>query len=214
MALKKIERKISWDIYLTAFVISLVIFSIGVWFGLQIEKTVYEQMIEKIANLNNHIIAVGNLLLLENDESYCEYIKSEIVKFDEETYELGKQIEFMEDRRGIDEEVKINYMELEFRDYLLAKKVNQICGEKQNLILYFVNSETCQNCKEQGEIITSARTKTNTKVYTFDLSINTSLVNALKKRYGIKDVSLPIIIINDEINFGFMNEEEIISKLN
>ncbi|MEM3431348.1 MAG: hypothetical protein QXF07_00215 [Candidatus Micrarchaeia archaeon] len=214
MTLKKLERKISWDIYLTAFVISLVIFSIGVWFGLQIEKTVYEQMIEKITNLNNHIIAVGNLLLLENDESYCEYIKSEIVKFDEETYELGKQIEFMEDRRGIDEEVKINYMELEFRDYLLAKKVNQICGEKQNLILYFVNSETCKNCKEQGEIITSARTKTNTKVYTFDLSINTSLVNALKKRYEIKDVSLPIIIINDEINFGFMNEEEIISKLN
>ncbi|MEM4133607.1 MAG: hypothetical protein QXO35_00060 [Candidatus Micrarchaeia archaeon] len=214
MALKKLERKISWDLYLTAFVISLLIFSIGIWFGLQIEKTVYEQMIEKIANLNNKVIAVGNLLLLENDKSYCEYIKSEIVKFDAETYELGKQIEFMEDRKGIDEEVKINYMELEFRDYLLAKKVNQICGEKQNLILYFVNSEICQICKKQGEIITSARTKTNTKVYTFDLSINTSLINALKKKYEITDSSLPIIIINDQINFGFMNEEEIISKLN
>lgn len=213
MALKKLERNISWDLYITAFVISLIIFSIGVWFGLQIEKTVYEQTNEKIADLGNRVMAVGNLLLLENEKDYCEYIKSETAKFDAETYELGKQIEFMEEKRGVDESVKLNYMELEFRDYLLSKKINAICGEKQNLILYFVDSEICQTCKEQGEIITSARMKTNTKVYTFDLSVNSTLVDALKKRYSIVNSSFPIIVINDNVSFGFMDENELISKL-
>ncbi len=213
MALKKLERNISWDLYITAFVISLIIFSIGVWFGLQIEKTVYEQTNEKIADLGNRVMAVGNLLLLENEKDYCEYIKSETAKFDTETYELGKQIEFMEEKRGVDESVKLNYMELEFRDYLLSKKINAICGEKQNLILYFVDSEICQTCKEQGEIITSARMKTNTKVYTFDLSVNSTLVDALKKRYSIVNSSFPIIVINDNVSFGFMDENELISKL-
>ncbi|MEM3369297.1 MAG: hypothetical protein QXE90_00345 [Candidatus Micrarchaeia archaeon] len=213
MALKKLERKISWDLYITAFVISLIIFIIGVWFGLQIEKTVYGQMNEKIVELSNRMIAIGNLLLLENEKGYCEYIKSETAKFDDETYELGKQIEFMEEKRGVDESVKLNYMELEFRDYLLSKKVNTMCGEKQNLILYFVDSEMCQTCKEQGSIITSVRMKTNTKVYTFDLSVNSTLVDALKNRYGIANQSIPVIVINDDVNFGFMDESALISKL-
>lgn len=209
MALQKIERKISWNLYITAFVISLIIFGIGIWFGLQIERSVTEQIDYKINSLDNRLIAVANIMLMENETGYCDYLKSEMNKFDEETYELGMQIEFMEEKRGVDPNLKINYMELEFRDYLLSKKLNEMCGKNETLVLYFVSSEECNNCKLQGENITSARKKIGMRVYTFDVSINSSVTRALIERFNISNV--PIIVINDKIYNKFMSEEEIIS---
>ncbi|MCX8202291.1 MAG: hypothetical protein N3G74_00570 [Candidatus Micrarchaeota archaeon] len=213
MVLKKIERKISWNIYLAAFIISLVIFSVGIWFGLQIEKTVSEQMNERIQAIGNKLATLSVLTLLENESEYCEYLNNELSKFWEETYELGKQIEFMEEKRGADDYIKANYMELELRDYLLNKKVKQICGDTRNLILYFVNSDECRLCRQQGEIITSVRMKTNTKVYTFDLAINSTLNRALISKYRIDSGRLPAIVINEKVYYGFMGENELISKL-
>ncbi|MCS7109668.1 MAG: hypothetical protein NZ903_02640 [Candidatus Micrarchaeota archaeon] len=211
MALKKIERKISWNLYINAFVISLIIFGAGIWFGIQIEKAATAQISERIENVGEKISTLSVLMLLENEKEYCPYLKEQMMMFERETYQLGEEIEYMEEKKGGNEIIKIEYMELEFRDYLLSKKMNQICNERQNLILYFVNSENCEICRKQGDIITSIRKRTNTKVYTFDMAINSSLVEILKRKYRIDTV--PSIVINDEIYSGFMDEEAIISKL-
>lgn len=211
MALQKIERKISYDLYITAFVISLIIFGVGVWFGLQIENSVSNQINTQISQMNNRMLAIANLILMENDKSYCGYLETEMQKFDSETYELGKQIVFMEEKRGISDEIKSNYMELEFRDYLLSNRINQQCEGKQNIILYFTSSSECDNCKEQGNILTSVRQKTNTRVYTFDVSVSSPIVDALTQKYNIKVI--PSLVINGELNNGFISEEQIITKL-
>lgn len=211
MALKQIERKISWDIYITAFIISLVIFGIGIWFGLQIEKSASEQINERMGIISNNLISIGNILLLENDRGYCDYIKNKMKEFDSETYNLGREIEYMEENKGGAEALKLNYMELEFRDYLLTKKIKQMCGEEQNIVIYLVSSKDCTICKEQGEILTSARTKTNTRVYTFDLNINSTLTEMLRNKYNVS--IFPTLIINENKYTGKMTEAELLSKL-
>jgi hypothetical protein len=206
MVLKKLERKISWDLYLTAFVISLVIFGVGIWVGLQIEQEVNSQLIQNIQSTNNKMLLLSNLLLLENDSAFCKYIEKEMSVFDDETYQIGKQIGFMEEKRGIDEDLKKIYMELEFRDYLLSKKINEKCNSKQNIILYFVSSSNCSICKEQGEKISAAKEGTNTRVYTFDIDIESELISSLLQKYNISRT--PSIIINDKIYSG---HEEVIT---
>jgi len=214
MVLKKLERKISWDLYLTAFVISLVIFGVGIWVGLQIEQEVNSQLMQNIQSTNNKMLLLSNLLLLENDSSFCRYIEKEMSVFDDETYQIGKQIGFMEEKRGIDEDLKKTYMELEFRDYLLSKKINEKCNSKQNIILYFVSSSNCSICKAQGEQISAAKEETNTRVYTFDIDIDSELISSLLQKYNISKT--PSIIINNEVysgHEGIVTTEEIKSKL-
>mgnify|MGYP001077021457 CR=1 FL=1 len=214
MVLKKIERKISWDLYLAAFIISLIIFGVGVWVGLQIENEVNSQLLREMHTINNKMLLLSNFLLLENETSFCRYIENEITVFDDETFQIGKQIGFMEEKRGIDEELKKMYMELEFRDYLLSKKLTERCGTGQNIILYFVSSSNCTICKKQGEEISKVKKDTKTKVYTFDIDVESELVNALIERYNI--TTIPSIIINGELYSKFeeiYTKEEIKEKL-
>ena len=211
MALRKIERKISWDLYLTAFGISVMIFAIGIWFGLQIETSVSEQISDTIDQTNNRILSISNLLLMENDPSFCTYLEEEMANFDAETYSLGRQIGFMEDRRGIEDSLKTKYMDLEFRDYLLSKTINERCQLEQNIVLYFVSSSNCTNCKEQGAQLSAARSQTNTKVYTFDVNMDSGLVRSLKQKYVIGLV--PALVINEDKYEGYRSTEEILSLI-
>ncbi len=212
MVLKKIERKISWDLYLTAFVISVVVFAIGVWVGLQIEIEASRQMSNLIDQTSNGMIAISNILLMEKDPSFCTYLEEEMMIFDSETYSLGRQIGSMEERRGVEDSLKIKYMDLEFRDYLLSKGINERCSLNQNIVLYFVSSSDCASCKQQGEELSLAREQTNTKVYTFDIGMNSSLVNSLKEKYLID--SVPSMVINENRYEGYRSASELISVLN
>ena len=211
MALKKIDRKISWDLYLSAFAISLVVFAIGVWVGLQIEQGVAEQVSEVMDQTNGRMLSMSNLLLMEDDPLFCTYLEEEMAAFDYETYLLGQQIGTMEERRGVDDSLKIKYMDLEFRDYLLSKKINERCELDQNIVLYFVSSSNCADCKQQGERLSEARSQTNTKVYTFDIDADSGLIDSLKQKYSI--TSVPSVVINEEKYEGQMTSLELIDIL-
>ena len=212
MALKKIDRKISWDLYLSAFAISLVVFAIGVWVGLQIEQSVADQVSEVIDQTNGRMLSMSNLLLMEEDPLFCTYLEEEMAAFDYETYLLGQQIGTMEERRGVEDSLKIKYMDLEFRDYLLSKKINERCQLDQNIVLYFVSSLDCADCKKQGEALSEARSQTNTRVYTFDIGMESGLIDSLKQKYSV--TSVPAMIINGDPYEGYRASSELVSILN
>lgn len=210
--MKKTNREFNWKIYVTGFVITSIIFSVGIFVGLQIESEVSSQLIQNIEQTKQKISAVETMLILEDSPVFCEFFAEEVGKFDAETSELGQKIGYMEERKNIDPELKIAYMTLELRDYLLVKKINERCNQNTTLILYFLSSNDCKDCRNQGTELTKAREENEIRVYSFDSYVNSSVARALIKSYDI--TSYPSLVINENKYEGLMNKEQILKIIN
>ena len=207
--LVKAERTISWGIYAVAFAAAVVIFGIGMWAGLQIERGVTDQLMGTASTLNQNWVSLETLLLMEDSPMFCTYLQDQMTSFDSETFDLGKKIGYMEERRGVDPNLKSEYMSLEIRDYLTAQRINKRCGTNTSLILYFVSSSSCPTCPQQGTELTKARDNNDIRVYTFDMDVTNSMVGSLAKIYNI--TNYPSIVVNDKTYSGIMDSESIVN---
>jgi hypothetical protein len=210
-SLKKTERNVSWNIYIIALVFSIIIFGSGMWAGLQIEKSVTEKMMDTISTVRQSITSLETMLLFEESPEFCDFFNEEMNKFDSETASLGEKIGYMEEHRGEDLALKSEYMTLELRDYLLVKRIDKVCGTKTNIILYFLNSDTCSDCFSQGLELTKARQNTSMRVYSFDIIVNNTAITALQKSFNVS--SFPSLVINGKKWTGLMHSEEILNIL-
>jgi len=211
MELQKTKREISWGLYATAFIISAIIFGIGMWAGLQIEKSVTEELSATVSRIDQQWIALGTLMLMDNSPAFCDYLTQEMQSFDSETFSLGQKIGYMEEKKGVDPSLKSEYMSLEVRDYLVANKINEKCGTNTSLVLYFVSSSNCLDCKEQGNQLTSARESTGARVYTFDMDVENDMVSVLSGAFKVN--TYPSIVINSTKHTGYMTADSIVSEI-
>ncbi|VVB73244.1 Uncharacterised protein [uncultured archaeon] len=212
MELQKTKREISWKLYTAAFIISAIIFGIGMWTGLQIEKSVTEELSATVNKIDQQWISLETLMLMDSSPAFCDYLTQEMGSFDSETFTLGQRIGYMEERKGVDPSLKSEYMSLEVRDYLVANKINERCGANTSLVLYFVSSSNCSSCKEQGAQLTAARERTGARVYTFDMDVKNGMVSALAGVFKIG--SYPSIVIDSEKQAGRMTADQIVSRIN
>lgn len=209
------KRKISWNIYIGAFIISIIIFGVGVYLGAKLNISLMGNLGEEFESLNIRMHSYEILFLLDNSTMACELYKENINYFDTETYNLGATLEYMEQHQGVeDRELKKQYFELEARDYLISKKIIQQCDIDQSIILYFYSNTYCDYCKEQGFELTKVKeeininNQTNVRTYSFDGDYDDSaVVRALKKEFDID--KYPTLIINGEKYEGFRRSSEI-----
>jgi len=206
--LVKTERGISWKVYAAAFVSSLVIFGIGIWTGLQIEKGVTDQLTDTANTISQSWVSLETLLMMEDSPMFCEYITDQMQSFDSETFDLGKKIGYMEERRGVDPNLKSEYMSLETRDYLTAQKINTRCGTNTSLILYFVSSSSCPACPQQGAELTKARESGDIRIYTYDMDIKNSMASSLAKMYDV--TTYPSIVVDGKKHVGLISSDDIL----
>ena len=206
-ALKKTERRISWNIYLIALIISIIIFGVGIMVGLQIEKSVSESLMTDITNTRQSMTSVETMMLSEDSPEFCSFFMEEMNNFDNETASLGQQIGYMEEHRGEDATLKSEYMTLELRDYLLVKRIDKLCDTKTNTILYFLDSVMCSDCLSQGSELTKARQNASIRVYSFDMTVNNTAINVLKNSFNVSNY--PSLVINGKLYAGSLNSEEI-----
>ena len=209
------RRKISWNIYIGAFIISLIIFGIGVYLGAQLNVFFMGSLNEDVESLNIRMHSYEILFLLDNSTMACELYKENMGFFDTETYNLGAKLEYMEQHHGIeDRELKNQYFELEARDYLISKKVIQQCDLDQSVILYFYSNTQCDYCNEQGYELDNLKkeininNQTNVRTYSFDGDYEDSaIIRAFKEEFDVDEY--PTLIINGERYEGLRRSAEI-----
>jgi len=209
-------RRISWELYITVFIITLVIFGIGVFIGTSITKGIMSENDEKIMLLNDRIISLQLLLLSAEDKVlFCNLYWDVIDALEEETWAIGEQIKYIETEKGMsDRMLKVKYSDLEFRDYLLASYVSQNCDRKIHIILYFYSNDEkkCQKCSEQSKELFKVRKRLKSdvdiRIYNFDTDVDSGVINVLEQKYNIS--SYPSLVIDDEKYVGFMDSQKII----
>jgi len=144
-------------------------------------------------------------------ENPCTFLDSP--ELNEELYEMNSKLANMETELGKQNpevlELKDYYSLLEIRHWLFTKKIKEECHENKTIILFFYsNLGDCDDCDQQGFILTYLRKKyPQTVVYAFDINIQNSALNTVKQMYDIK--TTPTLIIDDKVYPKFMKKEEI-----
>lgn len=212
-----IERKINLPLYVLAFIITAIIFGIGLYFGSVIDKSNNQNIKNDVSDLSNKIYATQMLLLSDDKELACVALKEQLNDFDSQINEVGQKLSYLENSRGaVDEELKKQYFVLETNSYLLSKKQNSNCNSSNSridtLILYFYSNKNCPSCVKQGIDLTDARSSFNdTRTYSFDGDLNSPVANALKSKYKV--TTYPTIIINDRVLSGYYSKDQLLSEL-
>jgi len=204
------RSSISKTKYLAVFATTTLIFLIGLFVGSQVTNIKLSKVedLEQDMKVDTMAVELQYLLLAEDP---CSYINS--TPLTEELYEIGAKLDYMENQLGNKNQnvlrIKEYYSMLELRHWLYMKKVNRECGHNNTLILYFYsNLGDCPSCKEQGYVLNYLHKKYPlVNIYSFDINIENTALDTIKKIYNIK--TTPALIINDEVYLGFRDNKEI-----
>lgn len=207
------RKKFQTTKYLLAFIISTLIFIIGVGVGNYISTAKLNKIdgIEQDIKSDVFGIELQYLLLTENP---CSAVEENLGDYAEELYELGEKLTFMESKLDKNDpdvlRLKEYYSLLLIRHWLFLKKANEECDYGRTLILYFYSNVEgeCPKCEEQGFVLTTIRKKNeDVRTYSFDINIDNVALNTVKTMFGI--TAAPTLVINDKIFVGFKDKKEV-----
>ena len=118
------ERKVSWPLYLTAFVISAIIFIAGIYVGTLLDSAEINTLSSDVDSLSKEISTVQVLMLSEAGSAFCPVYAEEFMKIDGEREKVGYELTYLEEERNVySPELKKDYFVLEAQSYFLAKKL-------------------------------------------------------------------------------------------
>lgn len=204
------ERKVSWPLYFTAFVISAIIFIAGIYVGTVLDSTEISALSSNVDSLSTEISTVQVLLLSEEGPAFCPVYEEEFLKIDAEREKVGYELTYLEEERNVySPDLKKDYFVLEAQSYFLAKKLQEVCDDDSVLVLYFYSNENCEDCVQQGTDILSARdaSSENVLIYSFDGDIGSSIAEGFMTQYNI--TTYPSVVINGETHSGYIPPEEL-----
>lgn len=214
-----VERRLSISVYVAAFILTAVIFALGIYVGGLINQGTAAGLTTNVEMLSTKLQGFQLLFLLdeENSSLFCSLYAKELGNFEDESEKMRIKIAYLEESKGVaDENLKKQYFVLETNAYLLSKKINERCGNKDKLVLYFYSNKDCPSCYQQGIDLFEARQQLekqgiSIKTYAFDGTLDSSIVDALKLKYGVS--TYPTIIIDNKILKGHMAQTELVSEL-
>lgn len=203
-------RQLSTKTYISTFIVTMIIFIAASIFSTYFTNRKTEEL-----KADEDRIAI-NILSLETQydllkESSCTTYDGSALR--EELDTLASKLHFMEGQVGTDNpevfRLKRYYSLLEIKDYLLAKRLNDKCGFKNVLILYFYAHDNCSECKNQEYYLRALQNEyPQTAVYDFDYTVDLNAVKTLITLHNIP-AKPPVIDINGTVYGPFKNYESI-----
>lgn len=208
------KRRISYSLYLLTFVMTGIIFVIGMYVGTLIEGKLKEDVGADIETLSEEIVMSELLMLIEDTNAFCPFYEEKFEEIKVKREEIGEKLDYLEEIKEVyDQELKKKYFEIEVVEYLLANKLKDECMSDIQTILYFYSNTGCDRCKEQGEELTIVRQTSDVLVYSFDGTIGSTVVQSLQDMVGAHPEVYPTIVIDGEVVQGFMGSEDILERL-
>jgi len=204
-------RGLKARMYFFAFVISLLLFTVGLVLGWQWGFSAANEMKGELDALAAEGSGVELVTLMENETFACPIYQSEFGALFQRTEEYGARLAELELRKGkLDSEVmslKEGYAAMQLRNYLLQQRMDSRCGTESNVIIYFYSNENYSPETDEGLQIGQVDREFGAYTYHFDVNVDSPVVRGLKASYAIS--SVPTLIINGERHSGFMPAQQI-----
>lgn len=208
----KVKRKISLNLYITALVLTVLVFSLGIYVGMVIDESAKDKVESELLTLEQDLYLSRILLLMEEEiGEFCPIYSEKLEAVDAERGLIGDRLEYLESVRGMyDEELKERYYYLEFENYLLMKKMKKDCGEDYVLVLFFYDGS--DESRTQGEELDALRASdSKVKVFSFDGNSDSAVVEVLRMQYSVN--SYPAVVIDNEKVSGLHSTEELVAEV-
>lgn len=211
------ERGIRARMYFFAFVISALLFTVGVILGWHFGVSAVSETQKEFEALRSSSYSLEILSLMDetNQSVSCAVYSRSFGDLLYETEQFGGRLDYLESRKGkIDPEVmalKSEYASMQMRNYLVQQRMDRRCGSRHNVILYFYSNENYSPERDEGRQIAQVDREFNVYTYHFDVNVRNPVVDALKESYGI--VVTPTLIINGRKVEGFKTADELRQEL-
>jgi thiol-disulfide isomerase/thioredoxin len=200
------KRKLSVKNIILAFLISSLIFIVGVSIGNYTSDRKYQGLQSELSDLRMQSMSmdVQYNLLAENPCTLTNgtYLLSELT-------ELASKLDYLENLYSRKDpsilRLKLHYSILQIQHWMFLRKAKEQCNTSYDLILYFYSNENCDDCDTQGVVLTAFRKKYNdeVRVYAFDKDLDDPALRTLVDRYALTET--PSIIYNDQVYSGFVS---------
>ncbi len=205
------EKRINWKKHILVFFLTLLIFSSGFFLNNILSEKKMTQLTDTQRDLTIDILSLETQFSILN-QAPCQNLNESILT--KELYDISKKLSLIENTLGENNpdflRSKKYYSILELKHWLLLKRAAKDCDFDSVFILYFYSDKNSYpDCEKQGYILTYFREKYPfLKIYSFDYDLDLSALQSLKEVYSLKK-DLPILIINDEVYFGFKDKKEL-----
>lgn len=205
------------NLYFKTFIVSFIIFILGIFIGLNIEKYVASDVTEQTKQIENSIQEMElEMLYFQNIEQAesCGFLNEVVRRTNINLDELSLQLShYSEEKilftRNEAKGLKRKYTFLLIKDWLLQEKIKKDCGTKTISILYFYDTEECDDCLIQGQVLSLFKEKLKEKLMIFpiDRNIETSMIGVLIKKFNINIV--PSLVINGNVYVGIQSKDQL-----
>ena len=217
-----IQRKVSKNKYFFAFIITLVVFSLGLLLGLVIESKRIQliEIQDQQQKLDfNSLQSQYQLIDLFGAQKNCGALKK---TFEESIKNLGKsrvKLEKYLESSNLNKKefslLKREYTLAQINFWLLTKKTKDICNLEHADIFYFYgDDQQCPDCSDQAYVLTYLKDKLGANLlnFVFDSQLTDEpLIAMLKESYGV--TKYPTLIINGKKFDGFVSKDNILKEI-
>ncbi len=222
------RQKINWFRYLGVFLLTIIIFILGIFIGGSIEdlrvKDLYTKLQEQDLEYQN--IVTENLymeylvgLKEKNGNISCETLKSTFLQSINNLEKSRNRLEnFINTAESNEEEfyrLKGHYSNLQIHYWILTKKINSLCDFDMVPVLYFYSDDKiCNECSDQGIHLSyvKSKLKDNVLIYSFDKERMDTPSRLIIEHYNITFKESPVVIIEDKV-YGYITNEQIFDLL-
>jgi len=212
------ERQISYPLYAAAFVLSAMVFCVGIYVGYLIDQANQQEISREVGDISKKVESAQLLMLLEgNGSSSCPVYESQLDSINVDVERVGYKLSYMEDEKHVyDVPLKKDYFVLEAQSYLLSKRMKEGCGDNSTLLIYFYSNANCTSCRQQGYDILRAREEmagrgVAVKIFSFDGDLGSPVADALKSQFNV--TAYPSIVINGRLYSGAMGVDGLVAAL-
>lgn len=213
MAIEKLKRELSLNIYIVALIVTVAIFSLGIYVGMVIDESAKANVDSELRTLEQDLYLSRIMLLMEeNTTEFCPIYSEKLEAVNSERQLIGDRLEYLETVRGMhDDELKERYFYLELENYLLMQKMKNECGgEFVPVLFFYADGDEASN--NQGEVLGQLRAAhPEVKVFSFDGNMDTAVVSVLKEKYLV--TSYPAVVFDGTRLVGFQSLEQLEKKL-
>ncbi len=217
-----VARTISKKRYIVAFVITSLIFIVGLILGILVTQRRAESIlsvseIQKIDfdSLQTQLLFLNSVSKERNCPALTKTLEQNINDLEDTRRKLESYI-----TRSLTESnqefllIKREYMLSEIRYWLLASESEKICDRDSVSILYFYSNIDCDDCVSQGSILTLLKNKfeENLLIFSIDADFEKEpIIPIIKEAYSI--AKTPTLIIGDKKFEGLTKKEEVLKVI-
>jgi len=212
-----VKRKISARKYFLAAVLTFLIFSLGLSLGVILDNLRLQQV--ELDNKRQEVdyasmqMQYVYLNSLEEDAGNCAVLQKAL---EDIVARLGKSLdEFLEFKKETTlnkEQYNIahrKYLIDNIRYWFFAKRTQDRCDLDLSTVLYFYSGKNCDDCPDQGFILTFFKNIYDERLLIFpidtDLTEQEPLIAILSSRYNV--TRFPSLVIEDEIYEGIIPKQ-------